>query len=234
VTRRPHAIVFDFDGVLADTEPLHLRTAQLALAEIGVALSDEDYYARYLGYDDAGMFARISEDLDLRLDAAATHALLARKAALMPEALRTHGVLFPGAASCVRRLAPEVPLGIASGALRPEIELVLDAHGLAGCFRCIVAAGETVRSKPAPDPYARAIELLQEQGAVPANGRAARGSIAIEDSHWGLASARAAGLRCIGVTTSYTAPELSGADLVVATLDEIDLSTLSALFDADD
>jgi beta-phosphoglucomutase-like phosphatase (HAD superfamily) len=97
-----------------------------------------------------------------------------------------------------------------------------------------VAAGETPRSKPAPDPYARAIELLQELGAVPVNGRAARGSIAIEDSHWGLASARAAGLRCIGVATSYAALELSAADLVVASLEEIDLPRLSALFDDDD
>jgi len=234
VTRLPHAIVFDFDGVLADTEPLHMRTAQLALAEIGVSLSAQDYYSRYLGYDDAGMIARISEDLGLGLDPAAAQAVVSRKAALMPEALRTGGVLFPGAAACVRRLARDVPLAIASGALRPEIQLVLDAHGLAGCFRCVVAAGETPRSKPAPDPYARAIELLQEQGAIPANGRAARGSVAIEDSHWGLASARAAGLRCIGVATSYAALELSAADLVVASLEEIDLPRLSALFDDDD
>ena len=234
MSRPPYAIVFDFDGVLADTEPLHMRTAQLALAEIGVSLSEQDYYSRYLGYDDAGMVARISEDLGLGLDRAAARAVVARKAALMPEALRTHGVLFPGAAACVRRLHPDVPLAIASGALRSEIEQVLDAHGLAGSFRCIVAAGETVRSKPAPDPYARAIELLQAQGAIPASGLAARGAVAIEDSHWGLASARAAGLRCVGVTTSYAAPELSAADLVVATLDEIDLSGLSALFDGDD
>lgn len=234
MTRPPHAIVFDFDGVLADTEPLHMRMAQLALAEIGVSLSDRDYYARYLGYDDVGMVTRISEDLGLGLDEAEMRAVVERKAALMPAALRTQGVLFAGAGPCVRRLAREVPLAIASGALRSEIQLVLDAHDLAGCFRCIVAAGETLRSKPAPDPYARAIELLQEQGAVPPNGRAARGSIAIEDSLWGLQSARAAGLRCIAVTTSYTAPELSAADLVVATLDEIDLWRLAAIFDGDD
>jgi beta-phosphoglucomutase-like phosphatase (HAD superfamily) len=234
VTRLPHAIVFDFDGVLADTEPLHMRAAQLALAEIGVTLSEQDYYARYLGYDDAEMVAHISEDLALGLDAAAACSVLARKAALMPEALRAQGVLFPGAAACVRRLAADVPLAIASGALRSEIQLVLDAHGLAGCFRCIVAAGETTRGKPAPDPYARAIELLQAEGSIPASGRAARGSIAIEDSHWGLASARAAGLRCVGITTSYPASELAAADLVVSTLEEIDLAGLSTLCDGDD
>lgn len=234
MTRLPHAIVFDFDGVLADTEPLHMRTAQLALAEVGVALSDSDYYSRYLGYDDVGMVARISEDRGLGLGADAVQAIVARKAALMPEALRAGGVLFPGVSTCVRRLARDLPLAIASGALRSEIQLVLDAHGLAGCFHCIVAAGETPRSKPAPDPYARAIELLQGLGAVPANGRAALGSVAIEDSHWGLASARAAGLRCVGVATSYSATELSAADLVVASLEEIDLPRLSALFASDD
>jgi beta-phosphoglucomutase len=234
VTRLPHAVVFDFDGVLADSEPLHMRTAQLALAEIGVTLTAQDYYARYLGYDDLGMVARISEDFGLGLDDVAAQAVVARKAALMPEALRAAPVLFPGAAECVRRLARDVPLAIASGALRSEIQLVLDAHDLADAFRCIVAAGETPRSKPAPDPYARAMELLQAQGLVPANGQAPRGSVAIEDSHWGLASARAAGLRCVGVATSYPASELAAADLVVTTLEGIDLPRLSALFDGDD
>ena len=90
-------------------------------------------------------------------------------------------VLYPGAAPCVERLAAAWPLGIASGALRHEIELMLRGGGLHDAFRFIVAAGDTDRSKPAPDPYLRAAEL---HGVAPAD------CVAIEDSHWGLQSAR--------------------------------------------
>lgn len=229
---RPFAIVFDFDGVIADTEPLHMRAFQQVLAEAGLPITRQDYYDRYLGYDDVGAFARVAEDRGVALSETDCADLVARKAALMPALLGQPGVVFPNAGACVRRLADAAPLAIASGALRPEIELVLEAAGLRACFHDIVAAGETPRSKPAPDPYARAIALLQDRGLVPGDDEAARGSVAIEDSRWGLASARAAGLRAVAITTSYPASAfVDTADLVVASLDEIDPVRLMAMFD---
>jgi len=225
----PFAVVFDFDGVIADTEPLHMRAIQQVLGDAGLPMTRADYYERYLGYDDAGVVAKVAEDQRVALSSTAQSELVARKAALMPSLLAQPGIVFPGAAACVRRLAADVPLAIASGALRPEIELVLAASGLRACFQEIVAAGETPRSKPAPDPYARAIALLQERGLVPRDNGASAWSVAIEDSHWGLVSARAAGLRAIAVTTSYEAAAFPEADLVVSSLDEIDTARLAAV-----
>jgi HAD superfamily hydrolase (TIGR01509 family) len=213
------AVVFDFDGVLADTEPLHLAAAQAALASRGATLTREEYYDRYLGFDDEGMFRAFGERSGWTLAAEDVIGLVAEKARWFERALAQSDVLYPGAAGCVRRLAG-LPLAIASGALRPEIEAVLARSGLRNRFAAIVASGDTPRSKPAPDPYARAVELL----AQPASR-----CVAIEDSRWGIQSARAAGLRCIAVTHTYPAAELGSADAIVSSLDDISRETLGDL-----
>jgi beta-phosphoglucomutase len=221
------AIVFDFDGVIANSEPLHLRAFQQTLSEEGIALSAAEYYARYLGYDDVGMFESLGRDRGLDWSNRSVEALVARKGAAMQALLHSGDVLFPGAAEFIRASAAALPVAVASGAMREEIVQILRAAGLGDLFRVIVAAGDTPESKPSPAPYRLAIELLgQEYGALePAR------CVAIEDSQWGLASARGAGLRCVGVTTSYAADALTGADLVAGGLGELTLARLDALVD---
>ena len=119
-----------------------------------------------------------------------------------------------------------MPIAIASGALRHEIDEVIAAAGVAGLFSAIVASGDTPESKPSPAPYRLAFERLQEAaGAALDPSRC----VAIEDSRWGLESARGAGLRCVGVTNSYPADELTGAELVVGGLKELTLDALDRL-----
>jgi HAD superfamily hydrolase (TIGR01509 family) len=206
------AIVFDFDGVLADSEPLHLRAYQEVLSGLGTTLPREEYYASYLGFDDAGVFRALSEARGLGLDAGQIDALIAEKGRVLEEMMAETSVLFPGAAECVKRLAAVWPLGIASGAMRHEIQAVLAAHGLQPHFRFIVASGDTPESKPDPAPYARAAAL---------HGVAPSGCLAIEDSRWGIESAKAAGLWCIALTHTYPVPELLEADTIVQSLDEL-------------
>ena len=219
------AIVFDFDGVIANSEPLHLRAFQRVLGDLKLALSPEDYYSAYLGYDDVGVFTAVARDRDLVLSGPQVDALVLKKADCMQELLRAGDVLFPGADAFIRQAAAAVPIAIASGAQRHEIEEILDATGLRRFFATIVAAGETAQGKPFPDPYARAFELLGE-----ANGGLSKNrSVAIEDSRWGLQSARAAGLRCVGVTTSYPASELPGAELIADGLQGLTIQMLDEL-----
>ena len=136
----------------------------------------------------------------------------------------SHG-LYPGAADCIRRWAAEAPIAVASGALRAEIDAVLGRTGLRRYFTTIVAAGETPRSKPAPDPYLRAVELLRPYSA--AAGLDPQGCfVAVEDSPWGIESALAAGLRCIGVAQTYPADRLRAAHAVVATIGALDVDTV--------
>jgi HAD superfamily hydrolase (TIGR01509 family) len=138
---------------------------------------------------------------------------MAAKTERFQEIVSGTNVLYPDASACVRALGGRWPIGIASGALRHEIELMLKGAGLGTAFRFIVAAGETERTKPAPDPYLRAAAL---------HGVPAHECVAIEDSRWGLLSAREAGMRTIAITHTYPREALAAdADVVVDSLREI-------------
>jgi HAD superfamily hydrolase (TIGR01509 family) len=222
------AVVFDFDGVIADSEPLHFEGFRRVLAGEGVALGRREYYDRYLGYDDAGAFRAALADHGQRFDDGRIASLVAAKMAIFPEILHGHSVIYPGAAACIVRLEAEVPLAIASGAALDDIEVVLKGTGLRDRFRTVVAAEHTPRSKPHPDPYRKAVDILREQGVLDAD-TPSRQIVAIEDSVWGLQSARDAGLRTVAVTTSYRAADLGLADLIVPSLDAITVERLDAL-----
>ena len=226
MTSALQAIVFDFDGVIADSEPLHLKAYQQALAEDGLLLDRDDYFARYLGYDDVGMLQALARDRGLAWTDRHITALVARKGTKLQALLEGDEVLFPGAAAFVRTAAAEVPIAIASGAMRHEIVQIVRAAGLGDLFTTIVASGDTPESKPSPAPYLLAFEQLQQASGRPLDRRRC---VAIEDSVWGLESARGAGLRCVGVTTSYPAAELTGAELVVGGLTALTLSMLEQL-----
>jgi len=216
------AIVFDFDGVLADSEPLHLRVYQELLAPSGVTLTREDYCAKYLGYDDQGAFRQMAVDYNLLLGDEEIELLIREKAKRFEALVSGSNVFYPGATDCIARLGARWPLGIASGALRADIDVILAGAGAAGDFSFIVAAGDVDASKPAPDPYLKAAEL---HGVPPHR------CVAIEDSHWGLQSANAAGMRTIAVTHTYPRSSLTEADRVVDSLDEITLQLVDSLAD---
>jgi beta-phosphoglucomutase len=221
--RTPQGIIFDFDGVIAHSEPVHLRSTQDALATRGLSISPEEYYARYVGYDDAGMFATLAQDRGLEWCSDDLQELIAAKALRFEALEATHATLVPGAEACVRRMADLGPIAIASGARREEIERFLKRAGLGEYFAIIVAAGDTQFSKPAPDPYLAAAAALKAEPAE---------TVAIEDTSAGLASAKAAGLRCIGVTTTFPASKLQLADAVVQSLDEITPDLVRSLLQA--
>jgi beta-phosphoglucomutase-like phosphatase (HAD superfamily) len=223
------AVFFDFDGVIADSEPLHLRAYQSVLQRDNIDLTREEYYQRYLGYDDVGLFQALAKDRGLTIDTARIDDWIEAKAEIVEELLSGDGILFPGAANCVKLCAARVPLAVASGALEPEIELVLDHAGLRDYFRAIASASDGVRGKPAPDLYLLAMAKLREVAAVEP-----RSSVAIEDSRWGLEAARSAGMRSVAVTHTYPASELSAADLVVERLSDITIARLEGIVGDDD
>jgi beta-phosphoglucomutase len=223
-----NAIVFDFDGVIADSERLHLRAYQDVLAPEGVAMSTEVYLQRYLGYDDVGVFKAVGRDYNLPLDEQRLADLVERKGHTY-EALAAAGeMLFPGAANFIRAAAAAgVPIAIASGALTHEIEEVLERAGLLPLFPVIVGADQTARSKPHPDPYQTAFARLR---AHTGRDLITWRSVAIEDSRWGLVSAKGADLRCVAVTNTYAAADLKDdAELVVEGLHTLTLDALDAL-----
>jgi beta-phosphoglucomutase len=220
------AIVFDFDGVIANSEPLHFKAFCDVVAAEGLTLTESDYYARYLGFDDVGVFRALSAAAGVAWTPADIAALVARKAVRLEALERDTSILFPGAAAAVRRAAAAMPIAIASGARGDEIRRVLDREDLARCFVAVVAAEDTAASKPAPDPYLHAVALLT---AALGSRLAPSECVAVEDSCWGLQSARAAGLRTVGVAHTYEPADLADADLVIPSIDALDLAVLSRL-----
>jgi HAD superfamily hydrolase (TIGR01509 family) len=219
-------IVFDFDGVIANSEPLHLRAFKQALADEGLELTDREYFSRYLGFDDVGVFEALAEDRGIQRDEGWVRSMVARKGAILQQLMQADSVLFAGARDFIVGAASAVPIAVASGALRHEIDEIVGPAGLAPLFAAIVASGDTPESKPSPAPYRLAFQRLEEHvGRTLDPGRC----VAIEDSRWGLESARGAGLRCVGVTNSYPAGELAGAELVVGGLKDLTLDALERL-----
>jgi len=222
------ATLFDYNGVLANDETVHLAAFQDALVPLGIALTEADYWAKYLGFDDVGAFSAILADAGLPADATRIAELVEAKRPLYRARAEAALPLFPGARELIRRRAAAGPVGIVSGALRDEIELGIDALGVRDVIVSVVAAEDTRASKPDPHGYLLGIEALSK--LVPA--QAAARALVIEDSLAGIEAAKAAGLPCIAVGHSYPESELyaHGADLVVADLVSIDEASLADLF----
>ena len=218
------AIVFDFDGVIANSEPLHYRAFRDVLDESGITLSEQDYYARYLGFDDVGVFKAVALDRGVDWGDKRIAGLVKSKAHEMERLEANASILFPGAQAAIHRAAALVPLAIASGALGAEIRRVLDREKLTSYFKAIVAAEDTAVSKPAAEPYLRALALL----ATVCGPLEPADSVAIEDSPWGLQSARAAGLHTVAVAHTYD-PAALDADIVISSLDELDAGMMQRL-----
>ena len=218
------AVVFDFDGVIANSEPLHFRAYRDVLAERGLSLTESAYYELYLGYDDIGAFRAIAADSGRLFSDVEIADLVAEKAVRL-EALESAGsVLFPGAREAIARMASTWPTAIASGALKAEIVRVLEHESLRALVPIVVSAEDTAASKPDPAPYLRAVDLLAAD--MPALSPSE--CVAIEDSRWGLLSARSAGLRTIGITHTYAAADLAdAADIVIDHLDRLTIDLIT-------
>ncbi len=219
------AVVLDFDGVIADTEPLHFEACRDVLAPFGVTLSAEEYAERYIGVADRKALADAGSAHGLAIDDRMLDDLIARKAEVLRHVLASTRPMYPGVAQLLRTWSAEVPLAIASGALRSEIEQVLRVAGVATAVAAIVSANDVRHSKPAPDPYLKALEMLARRvvGLEPSR------TVAIEDSRFGIESAHAAGMRTVAVTTSFGRADLTGADLIVDSLPALSLDALDAL-----
>ncbi len=221
------ATLFDFNGVLVDDEHLHLFAFRAALAPLGIEISEQDYWQRYLGFDDAGAFRAILEDAGRAAPSALVTELIERKRPLYLARARESLVTFPGAAKAVRARAAAGCVGVVSGALRDEIELGLSLLGVRDAVSFVVSAEDTKACKPDPEGYEIAKRLLSGFVAAEAVQRA----LVIEDSVAGVQAAKAAGLSCVAVAHSYPAPMLleAGADHVFPNIAELDEGVLVEL-----
>jgi beta-phosphoglucomutase len=224
------AIIFDCDGVLVDSEPLHFAAFRKTLGPEGERLTEELYKERYLALDDRGAFTKFYQEAGRPLDVVTLKNLIDKKAEVFQELVGSEGILpYPAVPEFVMALAQRYPLAIASGARRHELEMIAETAGIRPYFEAIISADDVEKGKPDPESYLKAIDALNATGkrATPIK---ADECVVIEDSKQGIASAHGAGMKCVAVATSYPSFELSAADLVVPSISALRISQIEDLF----
>jgi HAD superfamily hydrolase (TIGR01509 family) len=219
------ALIFDFDGIIANTEPLHYAGLRKTLLEIGIDLQESDYYENYLGYDDRGCIIAALTANRRAVEPSFLTALMKRKAEAYLESVKEHPVIFPGIPTFVRESSARHPLAIASGALRHEIEFILEQAGLRNEFRHIISAEDVTAGKPDPQPFLLALHALQRACDPMLD---APSCLVIEDSLPGIRGAKAAGMKVLAVTNTHTVQDLHEAHAVVSSVEDVRLAELDA------
>lgn len=189
-TKGLRAILFDFDGVIVDSEALHHRAYERALAPYGITEIPFDVYADRFSNRGVGL-----EYCAGRAPGIDVAALKRRKETIFQQLLEEQATLLPEVAETIRDLASGVSLSIATGSQRRAAMHVLQRFGLLDRFRAVIAREDYLRDKPAPDAFLRACEALGERP---------EGCLVVEDSNKGLRAAVAAGIPCVVVPNRYT------------------------------
>ena len=220
------AVIFDFDGIIVDTEPIHFQAFQHILQPLGLGYSWEEYLEKYIGFDDRDAFRESFTSAGKMLDDGMLCNLINHKAEIFEKIVQQGVQPYPGVIKLVKALSGNLPLGLCSGALRRDIVPILEQFGLQHAFDAIVTADDVQASKPDPESYLLSLQSLTEvfhsMTILP------RECIAIEDTPAGIASASAAGLPVLAVTNSYPAQRLVGATHSTDSLENITIEVLRA------
>ena len=221
------AVIFDFDGVLVDSEQIHHKAFNRVLTKFHYQLSSREYYDRFLGLSDEELLRIVDKERNLSLSNQQFGQLLGEKANLFKEMAATEAGIIEGVPKFLKMLADNgIPMAICSGALQPEIETILKGAGLRSYFEVIVSAEQVEKGKPDPEGFLLALKLLNKRmhkSIKPED------CVVIEDSHWGLEAAKAAGMRAVAITNTYAAEHLKPADKVIAHLSDLSLSELNSM-----
>jgi beta-phosphoglucomutase len=229
------SILFDFNGVIIDDEPLWMRAYTDALKEQNIPLTEEQYF-EMLGMDDRTFVSTAFEQAGRPLDEATMRAVIESAAQKHRALVGDNPPLFPGVETFVIAAAREFTIGIVSMASRAEIDYILERANLNGLFSVIVSAENVSACKPDPECYRRAFLLADDARRHHGSNKSHRISMSpeeclvIEDSPPGILSARRAGLRTLGVTHTVSEAALRSAGAEVVTHNLADWTTDSVRY----
>jgi HAD superfamily hydrolase (TIGR01509 family) len=223
------AVIFDFDGVIVDTEPIHFQAFQSILEPLGLGYSWEEYLEKYIGFDDRDAFREAFNSAGKTLTDGTLTNLIDRKAEVFEKIVQEGVQPYPGVIELVTSLSGNLPLALCSGALRRDIVPILEQFGLQMAFDTIITADDVKASKPDPESYLLSLQRLKE--VFPSQTIFPDECIAIEDTPAGIASAVGAGINVLAVTNSYPIDRLAGARHISDSLEKITLNVLKSFFE---
>jgi beta-phosphoglucomutase len=217
----PLAILFDFDGVIVNSEPLHFYAFHKVLEAEGIKLSEEEYYRELIGFDDRGVFRHLFDKRKMTIEPKDLSRLMTRKSEIVMELIEEKKYqALPGVEEFIRGLWRHYPLAICSGALREEIEAMLEGVTLRDCFTTIVAAEDVTVGKPDPQGYLMCMKELSQKINVVLKPE---DCLVIEDAPSVIKTVKAVGFPTLGVATSHGIEQLSEANWKVSTLNPADV-----------
>jgi beta-phosphoglucomutase len=223
------AVIFDFDGIIVDTEPVHYQAFQKVLEPLGLGFTWDRYLDLYIGFDDRDAFRESFRQAGKQLTDQALQELIDRKSVIFQNVVQQGIVPYPGVLELIASLSGTLPIALCSGALRSDVEPILDQLGICDVFDVMVTADEVKSSKPDAESYVLTVQRLS--GKYPGNGILPSNCVAIEDTPAGITSALNAGLHVLAVTNSYQADRLEGASLVTDSLEKINISLIKKIAD---
>lgn len=224
------AIIFDFDGVIVNSEPLKWKLLQQIAGKEGWSVTKAEYYRHYLPLDEPSIVEYLYRSHTRSIVDGQRDKLVDWKRQAYAQAIADGLPAFPGAVEFVRRAAAHYTLAIASGSLRSDIEHVLCCLELREAFAVLTAADDCARAKPHPEVFMKTLARLQPLPVFEQRPLSAAECLAIEDAPHGVAAAQKAGIRCLALCHSLPYEDLQQADWVCRDFAEVDLAVLQAAF----
>ena len=207
-------IIFDFDGVILDSENSHFIAFNEGLKKLNINISEDEYYSKYISLDDRGVITNVVNDKNISVTNEEIDMIIKNKNDYFESRLIDNSKLFPGVEELIIQLSKNFVLSIGSGANRSEIIKTLKNNNIYDYFEIIVSADEVNNPKPNPETYNRVLDNINTDFNI-------NEIIVIEDSPGGIEAAKSAGLKCIAITNTFDNKELGKADIIVSNYEEI-------------
>ena len=207
-------IIFDFDGVILDSENSHFIAFNEGLKKLNINISEDEYYSKYISFDDRGVITNVVNDKNISVTNEEIDMIIKNKNDYFESRLIDNSKLFPGVEELIIQLSKNFVLSIGSGANRSEIIKTLKNNNIYDYFEIIVSADEVNNPKPNPETYNRVLDNINTDFNI-------NEIIVIEDSPGGIEAAKSAGLKCIAITNTFDNKELGKADIIVSNYEDI-------------
>jgi HAD superfamily hydrolase (TIGR01509 family) len=220
------AIIFDFDGVIADTEPLHFKAFQSVLQEIHITFTEEEYWSKYLAMSDKDLVQAIIKHYSLPCTLDDIQKLLKKKEQRYMKLFQEEPIFFHGVKNVLTNLSKHFPLVIASGALLHEIIYALNNLEVTNIFKFVVSVEDVSEGKPNPQIFYLAYKKLLTIDS----GLKTKECLVIEDSIHGILAAHNANMKCLAVAQTYKEDDLQTADAIINHISQLNCNLVTELF----
>ena len=217
-------IIFDFDGVIYDSESLHLKGFNHALIPLKKEISRDIYYKDYCSFDDNGVFTSLLKNEGVDFDKNLIDKLIEEKHKYFDSNHEEQTRIYPGVLDLIYKLSKKYILAIGSGARRDEILRILKKENIANHFEVIISANETSYPKPNPETYIKVLEDVNNSEQINPEE-----VVVIEDTPKGVTAAKLAQMKTIGITNAVESSRLSEADKIVSDYLEINEELIDSL-----